>query len=301
LIRVLVTGASGLLGCKLVDVLSSEYEIIPTHNTHAIYPNSVRMNIVDRNEVLRVLNWASPAVVVHAAGETNVDKCETEKDLALSVNAEGARNIAEACAEIGARLIYISTDYVFDGQKGLYSEEDEPNPVNYYGLTKLKGEEFVKELCEEYVVARTSVIYGWHPKKLNFATWVIDSLRNQRRTTVSQDYYSSPTLADDLADIIRRVMSRKIVGVYHAAGDDRVNRYEFAVMIAQTFGLDSSFLTPVSLKDPEAWIAKRPKDSSLCVDKLKTIGIQPLRLTQALTRMKDSQDLLGQDQSGPIA
>ena len=299
--RVLVTGASGLLGCKLVDLLSNEYEITPTHNTHAIYPNSVRMNIVDRNEVLRVLNRASPAVVVHTAGETNVDKCETHKDLAWSVNAEGTRNIAEACAEIGARPIYISTDYVFDGQKGLYNEEDEPNPANYYGLTKLKGEEFVKELCEEYVVARTSVIYGWHPKKLNFATWVIDSLRNQRRTTVSQDYYSSPTLADDLADIIRLMMSRKIAGVYHAAGDDRVNRYEFAMKIAQTLGLDSSFLTPVSLKDPEAWIAKRPKDSSLCVDKLKIIGIQPVRLTQALTRMKNSQDLLGQDQAGPIA
>ena len=189
--KVLVTGAGGLLGSKLVQVLSQDYVVIPTHNTQAIHSNSVRMNIVDRDEVFSVLTQSSPEVVVHAAAETNVDKCEIDRERAWNINAEGTRNVATACSEIGAKLIYVSTDYVFDGGKGSYSEEDETDPVNYYGLTKLKGEEFVKELCDVYGVARPCAVYGWHDRKLNFTTWVIDSLRRGRHIHVVEDHYDA--------------------------------------------------------------------------------------------------------------
>ena len=288
--KVLVTGSSSLLGGKLVNALSKEYEVIPTHNTEALHPNSIRMNIVDRDGVFKVLTEVFPDVVVHTAAETSVDKCENGREWAWSVNAVGTRNIAEVCAKIRAKLIYMSTDYVFDGGKGLYSEEDEVHPINYYGLTKLKGEEFVKELCEDFVVARTSVVYGWHPRKLNFATWVIDSLEKGKRIPVAEDHYNSPTLADNLAEIIQRIVGSNAGGVYHTAGGERVSRYEFAVKIAETFELDKSLMAPVKMGDLKAWIAKRPRDSSLCVDKLrKKIGIQPLDLAGALRRMKESQ------------
>lgn len=284
-----MTGASGLLGGKLVDALSKGYEVIPTHNTQALHPNSMRMDIVDKDGVFRVLSQVCPDVVVHAAAETNVDRCETDRELAWNVNAAGTKNIAEACAKIGAKLIYISTDYVFDGLKGLYSEGDEANPINYYGLTKLKGEEFVRELCEIFVMLRTSVLYGWHPRRLNFATWVIDSLRKGKTISVVDDHYNSPTLADNLAEIIRRMMEMDASGVYHTAGSERVGRYDFAVKIAEIFELDKLLLAPVKIKDLKIWVAKRPRDSSLCVDKIrKEMGIEPLNLDEALRRMRDS-------------
>lgn len=289
--KVLVTGSSGLLGGKLVKALSEEYEVIPAHNTKSVHYNSVRMDIVDREGVFRVLSESSPDVVVHAAAETSVDKCETSKERAWSVNAFGTKSIAEACAKIGAKLIFVSTDYVFDGRRGLYSEEDEVNPINQYGLTKLKGEEFVKELCEDFLIARASVVYGWHSRKLNFTTWVIDSLRHRRRIPVVEDHYNSPTLADDLAEIIQKMIGSKAGRVYHTAGGERVSRYEFALKIAETFGLDRSLISPVKMVDVKNWIAKRPRDSSLCVDKIKRIGIKPSDLAEALRRMRE--------QSGP--
>ena len=288
--KVLLTGASGLLGCKLVPQLSHEYEVLPTHNTQAVHTDSIRMNIVDKDEVFDVLTEFSPDLVVHAAAETNVDKCETNRELAWSVNAEGTRNIALACAKTGSRLVYVSTDYVFDGNKGLYIEDDQPNPINYYGLTKLEGERFVRDLCESYVIARTCAVYGWHQKRLNFATWVIDSLKHGREMSVVEDHYDTPTLADELAEIIKMIMRSKVGGVYHTAGGERISRYAFALRIADTFGLDGSLVVPTKMEQVKAWIARRPGDSSLCTDKLLVeIGIQPSDLTRALRRMKENE------------
>mgnify|MGYP001095594797 FL=1 len=288
--KVLITGASGLLGGKLVNVLSKLYEVIPTHHTEALHPNSIRMNISDRDEVFNVLSQLHPDTVIHTAAETNVDKCETNKEWAWNVNAAGTRNIAEACSKIGAKLVYISTDYVFDGQKGLYSEEDEANPINYYGVTKLKGEEFVKQFCEDFIITRTSVLYGWHHKKLNFATWVIDSLRSRRRISVAEDHYNSPTLADDLAEMIRRLARSNASEVYHTAGGQRVSRYNLALKIAEIFDLDRSFLEPVKMSNLKAWVAKRPRDSSLSLEKIrKEVGIEPLSLDEALKKMRVSK------------
>ena len=288
--KVLITGASGLLGGKLVNVLSKLYEVIPTHRTEALHPNSIRMNISDRDEVFNVLSQLHPDTVIHTAAETNVDKCETNKEWAWNVNAAGTRNIAEACSKIGAKLVYISTDYVFDGEKGLYSEEDEANPINYYGVTKLKGEDFVKQFCEDFIITRTSVLYGWHHKKLNFATWVIDSLRSRRRISVAEDHYNSPTLADDLAEMIRRLVRSNASGVYHTAGGQRVSRYNLALKIAEIFDLNTSFLEPVKMSNLKAWVAKRPRDSSLSLEKIrKEVGIEPLSLDEALKKMRVSK------------
>lgn len=287
--KILITGASGLLGYKLVKALSQDYEVIPTHNKHLAHPGSVKMDIVDRNEVFRVLSRVRPKLVVHAAAETNVDKCETNRQLSWSVNAEGTRSIAQACGKIGAKLVYVSTDYVFDGEKGLYREEDKANPVNYYGVTKLKGEEFVKEICNDFVIARTGVLYGRHPSMTNFATWVLDSLRDGKSVNVVNDHFNSPTLADDLAGMILRMMKMDANGVYHAAGSERVSRYDFAVKLAEIFELDMTLVAPVKMEDLKVWVAKRPRDSSLCIDKIrKEMGIEPPSLGEALRRMLHS-------------
>jgi len=285
--KALITGAAGLLGSKLVEALSEGYEVIPTHRAHRIHPDSVKMDIVDGSEVARVLTEVKPELVVHAAAETNVDKCEINRESAWSVNAEGTRNIAAVCGKIGVKLVYVSTDYVFDGEKELYSEEDEANPVNYYGLTKLEGERFVKELCEDFIIARTSVLYGWHSIKLNFATWVVDSLENGKRISVVEDHYNSPTLADNLAETILKIVRMDATGMYHIAGSERISRYRFAMETAEIFGLDRSLITPVKMEDLKAWVAKRPRDSSLSVNKARhELKVSPLGVREGLHEMR---------------
>jgi len=285
--KVLITGASGLLGRKLARALSEEYRVIPTHSTHPVNPDSMRMDIVDGSEVVGVLSEVRPELILHAAAETNVDKCETNRELAWSVNAIGTRNIASACGKIGAKLVYVSTDYVFDGEKGRYSEGDKANPLNYYGATKLEGERFVRELCGDYVVVRTSVLYGWHPNRLNFATWVIDSLKSGMRISVAEDHYNSPTLADNLAEAIPKIVEADATGLYHIAGSERISRYDFAMETAEVFGLDRSLVMPVKMEDLKIWVAKRPRDSSLSVYKARNeLKVGLLDVHEGLRQMR---------------
>ncbi|MFH0848876.1 MAG: dTDP-4-dehydrorhamnose reductase [archaeon] len=292
--RILVTGASGLLGSRLFEILSKDHDVTPTDVIPVPKPQAhagfVKMDISDRDEVFRVLREFSPAVVVHAAAATNVDKCETDKEWAKAINSVGTRNVAEGSAKIGAKLIYISTDYIFDGEKGYYTEEDKPNPVNHYGLTKLEGEEHVEEACEAFAIARTSVPYGWHLKKLNFATWIIDSLTKRKKITVVSDHYNSPTFTDLLAETIQRIVQKDFQGIFHVSGSESINRYDFALRIADVFGLDDSLIAPTKMTDLKAWIARRPRDSSLCVNKIEeTLQIKLPSVVESLKRMKESQ------------
>jgi len=283
----LVTGAGGLLGSKIVDLAEELYNVTPTHSTHKIFPNSVQMNVRDAAQVFQVVSSCKPDVVVHAASETNVDRCEVDKDLAWSVNAEGTRNVAEACSRIGAKLVYISTDYVFDGEKGLYVEEDQPNPINNYGLTKLKGEEFVKKYCKNHLILRSSVNYGKHPVKLNFASWVIEALNKREQINIVDDHWNSPTLADNLAEVVLKTVEEDTRGVYHSSGRERISRYEFATKIARIFDLDENLVKPVKMTELTAWVARRPRDSSLCVDRIQEkFNFKLLNIDEGLAMMK---------------
>ena len=289
--KLLVTGASGFLGNKIVELAKNDYTIIPIHNTKPLHSNSLKLDITDAIEVLNLLDKLKPDAVVHTASETNVDKCETEKEHAWKINVEGTRNIAEACQKVNAKLVYISTDYVFDGEKGLYNEEDKPNPVNYYGLTKLEGEKQVIEHCKNYAILRTSVLYGWHPWKQNFATWIINKLKQQQEITVVEDHYNTPTLADNLAEMAVEVAEKDLRGLYHASGRERISRYEFAKQIAKTFNLNADLIKPVKMSQLTAWIAKRPKDSSLNTGKIqKQLKTKPLNITEGLNKMKEEME-----------
>jgi dTDP-4-dehydrorhamnose reductase len=286
--RLLVTGASGLLGNKIVELTKNDYTVIPIHKTKPLHPNSLKLDIADTAEVLNLLGEIKPDMVIHTASETNVDKCEIEKEQAWKVNADGTRNIAKACQKVHSKLVYISTDYVFDGEKGLYNEEDKPNPVNYYGLTKLEGEKQVIEYCKNYAILRTSVLYGWHPWKQNFATWIITKLKQQQEITVVEDHYNTPTLADNLAEMSVEVAKKDLRGLYHASGSERISRYEFAKQIAKTYNLNADLIKPVKMRQLTAWIAKRPRDSSLNTSKIqKQLKTKPLNITEGLNKMKE--------------
>ena len=285
--KLILTGASGLLGSKICEFARKSYKVTPLHNTRPLHPNSLKLDITNPNQVSHLFNNSKPYIVVHTASETNVDKCETEKNIAWKVNVEGTHNIALACGKASAKLVYISTDYVFDGGKGLYTEEDKPNPVNYYGVTKLEGESQVIQHCKNYAILRTSVLYGWHPWKQNFATWVINQLKQGKAIMVVEDHYNTPTLADNLAEMAIEAIQNDLKGIYHASGSERISRYQFARQIAKTFNLKPNLIKPIKMSQLTAWIAKRPKDSSLNTDKIqKQLKTKPLNITEGLDRMK---------------
>lgn len=280
----MITGSSGLLGRSLVALLKDDYEVVGIDKETAADENSLAVDITQKQRTIHEIAKVDPRVVVHTAAETNVDRCETERELARMINVEGTANIAEACVKLGARLVLISTDYVFDGIRGYYAEKDEPNPVNFYGLTKLEAERIAAALPGSLIV-RTSVLYGWHPSKLNFATWVLNGLREHQSLRIVNDHINSPTFSGNLAKAIQAAIEGESQGVLHLAGSDRISRFDFATRIAEMFNLDQSLLVPVKMQDLN-WIARRPRDSSLRVEKAqKELGIHLLGVNRALEEM----------------
>ncbi len=287
--KLLITGASGLYGSKLaklaiakgIEVYSSDIQSL------SVYGNFVKLDISGKTQVDEVFKTIKPDVVVHAATLTDVDKCETNKELAWKINVEGTRNIVEAAQSAGSFMIYISTDYVFNGEKGNYKETDKPDPINYYGLTKLKAEEIV-QTQPEYFIGRPSVIYGSTPAagKVNFALWLIETLRKGEHVKIVTDQWNTPTLNTNLAEMTLEVIERRLTGIYHTCGATRVSRLNFAEQIADTFDLDKSLIDSV-LSSQFTWPAKRPMDSSLDTSKAqKTLKNKPLIMAESLKKLK---------------
>jgi dTDP-4-dehydrorhamnose reductase len=282
-----------LLGRRLVDVLKTDFEVFGIDTQAEAGENSLTVDITLRNETVQAIVKAAPRVVVHTAAETNVDRCETERDLARSINVDGTANITEACMKVGAKMVFISTDYVFEGTKGNYEETDVPSPVNFYGLTKLEAERIVATTLPNSLIVRTSVLYGWHPSKLNFATWVLKGLKEHRQLRIVKDHINSPTYAGNLAAAVHTAIERNAEGMLHLAGSDRISRFDLACRIASSFGLDRSLLIPVKMEDLN-WIAKRPRDSSLNVGKAqKEFGIELFGVDRALAEMMKSRPRRG--------
>jgi dTDP-4-dehydrorhamnose reductase len=284
--KLLVTGASGLLGNKIVESARSLYDVVPLHHTRPLHPDSERLDTTNQIEVLDLLTRSRPSALIHTASLTNVDKCETDREQAWKINSEGTRNLALACDIVHAKLIYISTDYVFDGEKGNYAEEDRPNPINFYGTSKLEGERQVAKHCHDYLILRTSVLYGSHPWKQDFVTWVTSSLRRREEIAVVEDHYTSPTLVDNLAHMTIEALEKDLAGLYHASGSQRISRFEFARQIAQVFALDQDLIKPTSMSRLTAWVAKRPRDSSLnTISIQKQLETRPLNIAEGLESM----------------
>ena len=287
--KLLITGASGLYGSKLAQIaLTRGIEVYSSDiQSLSIYGKFVKLDISGKTQVDESFKAIKPDVVVHAATLTDVDKCETNKELAWKINVEGTKNIVEAAHDEGSFLIYISTDYVFSGEKGFYKETDKPDPINYYGVTKLKAEEIVRAQAE-YFIARPSVIYGSTPAagKVNFALWLIETLRKGERVKIVTDQWNTPTLNTNLAEMTLEVVERRLTGIYHLCGATRVSRIEFAEKIADSFGLDKGLIDSVS-SSQFTWPAKRPMDSSLDTSKAQsTLKNKPLAIAEALKQLK---------------
>ena len=225
-----------------------------------------------------------PDTIVNAAALTDVELCESQPVVAHLVNATSVSYLTAAAVEYGSFLVQVSTDYVFSGNKGDHMETDTPNPINQYGLSKLKGEKAAMGAGEErWSIARGSVVYGWgRTHRPNAATYVYDKLSKHDRISMVNDQYSSPTLNTNLAEMVLEIAERGIPGIMHTSGATRLSRYDFAVDIARIFGLDESIILPVESKSLN-WTAKRPADSSLNTAKAsRTLSSSPLQVEQAL-------------------
>jgi dTDP-4-dehydrorhamnose reductase len=295
--KILITGSNGLLGRQLARIAVSRGLVVQCSDKDSAdsdQENFTPLDLTDREAVLSTCNELRPDTIINCAALTDVDLCEREKELASSINAEAVLHLAEGSNAIRAHLIHISTDYVFDGKKGSYREEDDPNPINHYGLSKLDGERYVRSTAKRWSIARTSVLYGWgRENRLNFATWIIKGLMKGSRLDVVTDQFASPTLNTSLAKMLLELADRRLQGTYHLAGKDRIDRFSMAVKVAEQFNLDKTLLSPTTSDNlfRSRWSARRPMDSSLNVDKAtEQLESKPLDLDEALTEMKMAEE-----------
>jgi len=283
--RVLVTGASGFLGKNLVNKLSGEFDVFGT------YYSSKRqglhhLDITDEKSVEDVFAEIKPDVVIHAAALPNVNHCEMNKPLAKRINLDGTRNIIRACRQYKAKLIFISTDYIFDGKDGPYAEDGNANPLNYYGKLKLLAEEEIKRELKDYLVVRTTNIYGYDLESKNFVMSVLEKLRSGGQVLVAIDQYGNPTYAADFGKAVKELIMKNKSGIYNVAGPDNINRLEFAQKIAEVWGYDKSLITGKPTEELKQ-DASRPKKSGFVIDKIKReLNTKMHSTVEGLNRMK---------------
>lgn len=287
----LITGGTGLLGQALCAAAPADWSIATTHlrSYHGGIPDVLELNIDtrDRPALDRLFAERRFDAVVHAAGVASVDYSERYEDESTASNLGGTRNIAELCSASDTRLVYISTNAVFDGTHAPYREGDPVNPVNAYGRIKVACERLVNETLERSAIVRPILMYGWsHPMgRPNPATWVIDALERGETLHVVDDVFENPVHNICAARAIWAILELDATGVVHVAGQDVVSRYEFAQMVARIFDLDGSRIRPVpSSFFPD--IAPRPRNTSLVTDRMRSeLGVTPSSVEQGLRLM----------------
>jgi len=300
----LVSGVSGLVGrhvlAGLLEQSSEELHTLARRPLPAPFAGQPRIrahqaDITDADAVAAALREARPAVVIHPAAIADVDICERDHALAHAVNVAGAANIASASAAVGAHLVHVSTDYVFDGSAtnpGPYDEGTAPHPINYYGQTKLEAEQLVSAICAGRVgcaICRTALVYGINPAgRTNFILSILENLRAGRQVRAVTDQYNTPTHAANLAAMLIAAAERRATGLYHTAGGERTSRYQLVLSLAQYFRLDTSpvvTLTSAELAQP----AKRPLLSGLSVAKAeRELGVPAWSLQQGFAALQAS-------------
>ena len=264
--KFLVTGSAGLIGSQVIKDLTLEnHEVYSCyHNNKPIYGNSLLLDLTNQDKIIKTIQKIKPDSIIHLAAMTNVDQCETQQELAYMINASATEILAKQAAKLDTFFVYVSTDYVFDGKKGKYIEDDSTNPLGYYGKSKLKGEKALNKLASNWCIARTSTPFGIHPNKKSFPIWIKENLEAKKEIPVLVDQFTSPTYVPNLSKMLIEIAKRQISGIIHTAGATRISRYELAVLISEKLGLDKKLLEPTSISKM-TWNAQRPQDSSLDV------------------------------------
>jgi len=270
-LKFLVTGSAGLVGQQVVKYLSKSNQVFSCYNeSKPEYGNSVKMDLKNWEQIHSVLTEKKPNIVIHLGAMTGVDLCETQQDNALKINSQATEILAKECSKINSFMVYVSTDYVFNGNSGLYKENDATNPLGFYGKSKLLGEKSIQNFSSNWCIARTSTPFGLHPTKKSFPIWVIENLQKQKQIDVLTDQFTSPTYVPNLSRMLIEISERHLTGIIHVAGASKISRYEMASLVSDKLDLDEKLLREISINDIK-WEARRPKDSSLNVSKAISI------------------------------
>ena len=289
--KVLITGSNGLLGQKLIyqligypdfmvfatsrgenrTLIKKRYEYIP-------------LDITDENEIRETFDYVQPDIVINAAAMTNVDACEDDKEGCWKLNVDAVQLLVNACEKYNSHLIHVSTDFIFDGVSGPYSEESEPNPLSYYGESKLAAEEIVKKSSCKWSIARTVLVYGVvdNMSRSNIVLWAKGALESGKELTVVDDQYRTPTLAEDLAHGCILIAKSNAEGIFNIAGDEYMCIIDLVKRVANYYQLDEEFVKPISSTSLNQK-APRPPKTYLLLDKAKReLGYKPSSFEEGL-------------------
>jgi dTDP-4-dehydrorhamnose reductase len=288
---ILVTGSNGLLGQKLTDLIlkSKELRLVATSkgsNRHPITSGYIyeELDICDAAQVRSILLKYRPDSVIHTAAMTNVDACENNKELCRALNIDAVQTFSDCCAELDIHLVHLSTDFIFDGESGPYSEEDEPNPVSYYGWSKLEAEKIIRNSSVRAAILRTIIVYGVvsDMSRTNIVLWAKSALEKGDPINVVNDQWRMPTLAEDLALCCILAAQKQAEGIFNASGKDMMSIIEIVEEIADFWQLDRNLINPIS-SDSLNQPARRPKRTGFILDKtINQLGYNPHSFREGL-------------------
>ena len=288
--KILITGCNGLLGQKLVSILSKKYNVLATSKGECRINNQsnfkyLSLDVTNQKKVTETILNFSPNFVVNSAAMTNVDLCETQKKMCDDVNVNSVFYISNACEKINAHLIHISTDFVFDGKDGPYNENDIPNPLNYYGKSKLKSENILHKSNCKWTILRTIIIYGFveNMSKSNIVLWARESLKKNETINIIDDQYRSPTLAEDLAMACLLSIEKNARGIFHVSGKEIMSIFEIVERIAKFHNFDATLINKISSSTLNQKAIRPKKTGFILTKSMKVLNYQPTAFEDGLS------------------
>ena len=291
--KILITGGSGRIGFNLIKkfIAAGNSIISVSRNTLTNYSsvNSFLIDLTDEGKTRKLVLDNKPDIIIHAAALTNVDLCETDQKLAYKENVIATKNILEISKEIGAKFVFVSSSFVFDGAGKIFKEEADPCPINYYGKTKQIGEELIKDASDNYIILRTDQPYGkleeW--QKDDNVHRVLKAFDTGKMLKEPRDWYNNPTYIDNFSDLTLKLIELNARGIYHLVGDDFINRYDWALEISNVFGKDNSRIEAINSNDLKV-VAKRPVAKLSNTKIVKETGLQTCGVKEGLIKLRDS-------------
>lgn len=293
--KVVITGSNGLLGQNLISLLLEEkerYQVVGfsrgVNRSGRKDFTYVDIDITNEIKLKEELLKIQPDFIINTAAMTNVDACENDREGCYELNVNVVKYLTEFCAGNNTHLIHLSTDFIFDGQKGNYKEEDVPNPLSYYGETKLQSEQIIQNSKIDYTVLRTILVYGLvnDMSRSNIVLWVKESLENQKQITIVDDQYRTPTYAEDLALSCKLSIDKKATGVFNISSSQLLSIYEIAQEIADTFQLDKTLIKPISTATLNQTAPRPPKTGFDLSKTNRELGFYPNTFKEDLQRFK---------------
>jgi dTDP-4-dehydrorhamnose reductase len=264
----LVVGASGFIGYLLWQKLGLE-QCAGTYFSHPV-EQLLPLDLRDAAQTLRLVEELAPAVIYQPAAQPNVEWCQQNREACRAMNVDGTANLVTAAKKVGARFVYFSTDYVFDGVDGPYAEDAPPNPISVYGEAKLAAEQLIARELEDYLIIRVTVVYGWERQGKNFIIGLINRLSRGETMNVPVDQVGSPTYADNMLDVVLELVAQERRGIYHVVGSEVMDRYAFARIAAEVFELNPDLLIPLTTAQL-GQKAPRPLQAGMLVDKAQAV------------------------------